>query len=282
VELYRGMGRLEGRTVNVETESVMVNADPLRLEQIVGNLLSNAVKFTDAGGTIRIAVREEGGRGVLHVQDDGVGIPGDLLPRVFDLFTQGERRVESAHGGLGIGLTLVRTLTELHGGTVQARSAGEGQGSEFVVRFPSARIIPAAASSKGVIPAAAPAAMGRDPIHRILIIEDNDDARESLQAVLSLDGHEVHEAPDGEAGVEVAERVRPDTVLVDIGLPGIDGYEVARRLRAAQSSLGVQWRLIALTGYGQPEDVRRATEAGFDAHLVKPVMPTALQEAMAA
>jgi signal transduction histidine kinase/CheY-like chemotaxis protein len=273
VDLLAGMGKLEKRDVVVETEAVLVNADPLRLEQIVSNLITNAAKFTEPGGTIRILVRDENGKPALHVQDDGAGIPADLLPRVFDLFTQGERRLEKSQGGLGLGLTLVRTFTELHGGRVQARSAGAGQGSEFVIRFPRAETAARSADRPTIAPAV--------PAQRILIIEDNADARESLHAVLSLDGHEVHEAADGEEGIAMAERVKPDFVLVDIGLPRIDGYEVARRLRAAQETLGVHWRLIAVSGYGQPEDVQRAKDAGFDTHLVKPVFPVALQQAMA-
>jgi len=272
VILLSGTGGLDGRTVTIDAETAVVNADPMRLQQIVGNLLSNAVKFTAPGGTIRVVVRDENGKAVLRVQDDGIGIEAQLLPRVFDLFTQGERRLERAQGGLGVGLTLVKRLAELHGGSAEVRSAGTGQGSEFVVRLPLVR-----KRSDVSEPVAAPAVVAQ----RILIIEDNADARESLQAVLTLDGHEVHEAADGEEGLQVAERTKPDVVLVDIGLPRIDGYEVARRLRSLQKSLGVQWRLIALTGYGQPEDLRRAEEAGFDSHLVKPVFPMALQRAMA-
>jgi len=225
-------------------------------------------------------VREEGGQAVLRVSDDGVGISPELLPRVFELFTQGERTLDRSEGGMGIGLTLVRRLALLQGGSAEARSAGAGQGSEFIVRFPLMR--EESVASADVIPGAASAAMARDPIprRRVLIIEDNDDARESLHAVLAAEGHEVHEAADGAQGIEMAQRLRPDIVLIDIGLPLVDGYEVARRLRASQASLGVRWRLIALTGYGQREDVRRAEEAGFDTHLVKPVSPSALQSAM--
>jgi len=276
VDLLTGLGQLEGRTVSVETEPVVINADVVRVEQIIVNLLANAVKFTSPGDTIRVAVLEEGGEAVLRVQDDGMGIASDLLPRVFELFTQGPRKHERSQGSLGIGLTLVRMLAELHGGRVQARSAGAGEGSEFIVRLPLIDgPVWKAQRRTGQASAATTRAL------RVLIIEDNVDARESLHAVLALDGHEVHEAGDGAQGIEIAERVRPDVVLVDIGLPGLDGYEIARRLRMKQEKLGVQWRLIALTGYGQPEDVRRATEAGFDIHLVKPVLPPALQVAMA-
>jgi signal transduction histidine kinase len=275
LELLQDSERREGRTLAIDTQPVVIRGDIARVEQIMGNLLSNAVKFTRADGTIRVSVREEGGQAVLRVSDDGVGIPPELLPRVFELFTQGERTLDRSEGGMGIGLTLVRRLAELQRGSAEARSAGAGQGSEFIVRFPLA-------SEPPVIPAAASAAMGRDPIStlRVLIIEDNADARESLHAVLTAEGHEVHEAADGAQGIEMAQRLRPDIVLIDIGLPLVDGYEVARRLRASQASLGVRWRLIALTGYGQRDDVRRAEEAGFDTHLVKPVFPAALQKAM--
>jgi signal transduction histidine kinase/ActR/RegA family two-component response regulator len=296
VDLLRDVGRHEGRTLTIDAHPVVIRADAARVEQIVGNLLSNAVKFTSTDGTIRVMVREEGGMAVLRVQDDGIGISGELLPEVFELFVQGERTLDRREGGMGIGLTLVRKLAELQGGSAEARSAGPGEGSEFIVRFPLATervasepaVIPGAAppvipgAAPPVIPGAAIAAMARDPIPkpRVLIIEDNLDAREALHAALTAEGHEVHDAVDGEKGIEIAERVRPDVVLVDIGLPQLDGYEVARRLRAIEASLGVHWRLIALTGYGQPEDVRRAEQAGFDAHLVKPVFPSALQEAM--
>jgi CheY-like chemotaxis protein len=265
--------RREGRTLTIDTEPLMIDADAVRLEQVVCNLVANALKFTAAGGTIRVAARSEGGYAVLRVEDDGIGIPPELLPKVFDLFTQGAQTLDRSEGGLGIGLTLVRTLAELHGGSAEVSSAGPGKGSEFIVRFPLARHVAESAVQPALSP---PTTTAR----RVLIIEDNADARESFQAVLASEGHEVHEAADGEQGIEVAERTRPDIVLVDIGLPRIDGYEVARRLRALQQSLGVKWRLIALTGYGQPEDVRRAEEAGFDTHLVKPVNVVALQKAI--
>lgn len=273
VEALQGSTGLEARTLALEAEPTVVRADPERLQQIVDNLLSNALKFTAPGGTIRVTVRAKEGEAVLGVLDDGQGIAAELLPRVFDLFTQGERRLDRREGGLGIGLTLVRRFAELHGGRVEVRSAGAGHGSEFVVRLPfagEAADFPEPAAPRP--PALAP--------QRVLVIEDNTDARESLVAVLAADGHEVHEAVDGEQGIVMAESTRPDVVLVDIGLPGLDGYQVAQRLRERRPALGVQWRVIALTGYGQPEDVLRAKAAGFDAHLVKPVSPPALNEVM--
>ncbi|HUP98234.1 MAG TPA: MASE1 domain-containing protein [Usitatibacter sp.] len=272
VDALQGSERLGARALSIEADPVVVSADPARLEQIVGNLLSNAIKFTPANGTIHVTVGEEGGEGVLRVRDDGIGMPQELVPKVFDLFTQGERKLDRGEGGLGIGLTLVHTLADLQGGSAQAHSAGPGKGSEFVVRLPRAAAAPEA-------PAAPPRPFARPS--RVLIIEDNDDARESLHAVLAGEGHDVYEASNGEDGIAIAERNRPDVVLVDIGLPLLDGYEVARRLRTRQSDLGTSWRLIAITGYGQPEDVRRSAEAGFDSHLVKPVMPAAVLAAIA-
>jgi signal transduction histidine kinase/ActR/RegA family two-component response regulator len=278
VESIKGSARAESRTLTVDAQPALVRADAERLQQIVDNLLTNAVKFTPAHGTIRVSVREEGTHAVLSVQDDGVGISGALLPKVFDLFTQGERRLDRREGGLGIGLTMVRTLAQLQGGSVQARSAGEGKGSEFVVRLPLER----GPGDTGTPPDSLADAAGPATRLRVLVVEDNEDARESLCAVLAADGHEVHAAAQGEQGIDVARSVRPEVVFVDIGLPGLDGYEVARRLRAMQGALGVKWRLIALTGYGQQDDIRRGEEAGFDAHLVKPVVHAALQAAMRA
>lgn len=272
-DLLQGSVRLGMRMLTVEAKPVVVDADAARVDQILNNLLSNALKFTSPNGTIFVTVREEGGRAVLRVRDDGVGIAQDLLPQVFDLFTQGERRLDRSDGGLGIGLTLVRRLAELQGGSVEAHSAGPGEGSEFVVRFPLADAAVEKAQAGG-------AAMRAPGLFRVLIVEDNADARESLKLALGAEGHDVFEAADGEEAVEIAQRVRPDVVIVDIGLPRIDGYEVARRLRAKQATLGVRWRLIALTGYGQPEDIRRAEDAGFNAHLMKPVHPDSLQKAM--
>jgi CheY-like chemotaxis protein len=240
------------------------------LEQVVTNLLANAVKYTPAGGEITVSVRRDGDHAVLAVRDTGVGIRPELLPRVLDLFVQSDRSLERSGGGLGIGLSLVRQLVELHGGTVEAASAGPGRGSTFTVRLP---VLAAPADADD---AARPAVAG--PPRRVLVIEDNDDAREMLRNLLRLFGHEVHEACDGAVGLEEARRLRPDAALIDIGLPGMDGYEVARRIRADLPGA----RLVALTGYGQPEDRERALAAGFDVHLVKPVDPDQLQRLLAA
>ena len=250
--------------------AVTVDGDPVRLEQVVTNLLTNAVKFTPAGGTVRVSVRAADGRALLSVRDSGIGIPPDMLPRVFDLFTQAHASIDRRLGGLGLGLTIVRRLVDLHGGTVTARSDGPGRGSEFVVSLPLAAPAPRPATNGdgGPGPRAANAL-------RVLVVEDNPDARGVMRRLLRLWGHEVEVAGDGPEGLDKALSLRPDVVVLDVGLPGFDGYEVARRVRSG----GLRdVRLIALTGYGQPEDRKRALDAGFNAHLVKPVDPAKLSE----
>jgi signal transduction histidine kinase len=246
-------------------EAVPVEGDPRRLEQVVDNLLCNAVNYTPAGGEIRVALAREGGQAVLRVADTGLGIAAERLPHVFDLFA--ERPPDRPGGGLGIGLPLVRALVEMHGGKVEAHSAGDGLGSEFVVRLP----LKAAGGPAPRGPGDGRRKNGR----RVLVIEDNPDGRETLRMMLEMWGHQVEVAADGQQGVEQALALRPEVALVDIGLPLLDGYEVARRVRA---ELGRDIFLIALTGYGQPHDHRRAFEAGFDAHLVKPAEPEELHE----
>jgi PAS domain S-box-containing protein len=258
--------------VEVCAEPVWIDGDETRIEQIVTNLVQNAFKFTPAGGTIRVTVRRDETAAVLEVADTGQGIPGDLLPHVFDLFTQGPRSLDRSQSGLGLGLTLVQRLAAMHGGEVSAASEGAGKGATFTVRLPWIEA-PGLRADGGPRPAS-PA-----PRRRILVVEDHADGREMLRLLLTLDGHEVEEAQDGAAGVDKALAGRPDAVIVDIGLPGLDGYEVARRIRASES--GRRMTLIALTGYGQPEDRRRVAEAGFDAHLVKPMTPEALRRLIA-
>jgi PAS domain S-box-containing protein len=253
--------------VTVEAEPVWVKADGARIEQIVMNLLSNSLKFTPPGGAIRVIVRRERDEVVLSVADDGAGISADLLPSVFDLFVQGDRTLDNRSGGLGVGLTLVRRLVELHGGRVEASSQGRGRGSVFTVRLPAMSDAPQARERSVEGPAGATR-------KRILVVEDNADNREMMRILLETAGHEVHEAADGVRGVELAVQLEADAVLIDIGLPGIDGYEVARQIR---SKLRGRSRLIALSGYGQPKDRQRAFEAGFDEHLLKPVDPERLQ-----
>jgi PAS domain S-box-containing protein len=251
--------------VTVRAEPTWVLADQSRVEQIVMNLLSNAVKYTPRGGRIEVTVRGDGSMGRLTVADTGAGMTAHMIERVFDLFFQGDRTLDRAEGGLGIGLTLVRRLAEQHGGRVEVRSPGPGLGSTVVVELPQ---VPE--PDKVSEMAAAPHARPR----RILIVEDTRDSRDMLRYLLERAGHEVHEAADGPAGVEAILGVRPDIALVDVGLPGLDGYEVARRVRADERGRTV--RLVALTGYGLPDDYRRSREAGFDTHLVKPVDPTRL------
>jgi len=215
-------------------------------------------------------VTHEGRQAVLRVSDNGVGIAPDLLSGIFDLFVQGQAPVGRREGGLGIGLTLVKRIAELHGGSVEAQSAGRDQGTSVTVRFP--------VITTPVTEVVGPASLHQDP-QRVLIIEDNDDVRHTLRSMLELWGHEVREASDGARGLETAREFRPDVALIDVGLPGIDGHEVARRLRTAEPSRGP--RLIALTGFGLPKDAERAREAGFDAHLVKPVHPDRLAAMLA-
>jgi CheY-like chemotaxis protein len=271
VATLRAAGVTDRHAVSVDGRPAWVDGDATRLEQVVTNLVSNALKFTPAAGTIRVWVGVEGDAALLRVTDTGVGMAPDLLPRIFDLFVQGDQPPERATGGLGIGLTLVRQLVELHGGHIEAASAGPGQGSVFTVRLPRA---------SGAGPDGAAARVDGAAPCRILLVEDNDDAREMLTALLTLERHDVITASDGPGGVEAALRLAPDVALVDIGLPGLSGYEVARRIRAAAPVRPI--KLIALTGYGQSEDMRRAREAGFDLHLVKPVEPKRLDEALRA
>jgi CheY-like chemotaxis protein len=219
-----------------------------------------------------VRTRTEGGEAVLQIEDNGMGIAPELLPRVFDLFSQGERTLDRTQGGLGLGLALVRRLVELHGGRVSAVSKGPGKGASFTVRMPG--VAPPADAGK---PAAQPHEEGK-PL-RILLVEDNPDGRETLRMMLDLKGHEVHEADTGPRGFEQAIALQPDVAIVDIGLPGYDGYEVARRVRAEPRAAGI--RLVALTGYGQEDDRRNALNAGFDWFLVKPANIDALNDILA-
>jgi PAS domain S-box-containing protein len=243
-----------------------VNGDGPRLQQIVSNLLMNAIKYTPAGGKIVLELESDAREAVLRVKDTGVGISPELLPRVFDLFVQSDRGLERREGGLGVGLSIARSLVEAHGGRIEARSDGPGKGSELVVRLPLA-------TSLGSGEHESPTSSRR----RILIVDDNQDAREALSRLLELAGHEVSQAGDGPSGLEVASRARPEVAIVDIGLPGMNGFELARRLKAG--SPGV--RLIALTGYGHGDQRRLGDEVGFESYLVKPVAFETLQRALA-
>ena len=254
--------------IEVDAEPVGVNFDPTRLEQVVVSLLTNALKFTPAGRAIRVTVRVDGETAVLVVEDEGIGITADVLPYIFDLFFQGERSAARTEGGLGIGLTLVKKLAEVHGGSIEARTGGPGRGSTFVLRLP-----------RGPLPRYA--ARRRSPSReqrRVLIVEDNDDARDMLKTWLTLEGHDVLEASNGVEGVKILLNDRPEVAFVDIGLPGMDGYEVAR---IARQQTEQTTRLVALTGYGQAADRQRSFEAGFDDFVVKPVDPARLTEILA-
>ncbi|HZR70269.1 MAG TPA: ATP-binding protein [Burkholderiales bacterium] len=257
LDAFHASGRFAGHRATFDLDPVWIDGDRTRIEQVATNLVSNALAYTPAGGSIRVSARREGGDAVLEVADDGIGMAPEELKRVFDLFYQGKSELHRK-GGLGLGLTLVHRLVELHGGFVTARSDGPGRGATFTVRLPAAE-----APAPDEEPPA-PAASTR-PLD-ILIVEDNADARVSLQIVLEAEGHTVHTAADGKAGLDAFERIVPDVALIDIGLPGIDGYELARAIRARHAGP----MLVALTGYGQPEDTERAAQAGFDAHLVKP------------
>ncbi|MCY1036795.1 response regulator [Corallococcus sp. BB11-1] len=266
--------RVEGRGLKLEVRlpraPLWLEGDATRLEQIFTNLLDNAAKYTDQG-TVFVELLQEGVDGtaqaVLKVRDTGVGIPPEKLPGVFDLFSQVDTSLERSRGGLGIGLTLVRTLVRMHGGSVEATSGGYGEGSEFVVRLP---LLP---------PERIPVLSGANVVEarqarRILLVEDNSDARQSMRELLELWGHQVAVAPDGVQGVELALAHAPDVALVDIGLPGVDGYQVAQALRAR---VGNNIRLVALTGYGELEAHALALKAGFDLHVTKPVRPADLE-----
>ncbi len=252
--------------VALPDEPVRLEADPTRLEQVLANLLHNAAKYTDPGGQIWLTAERDGDEVAIHVRDTGIGIGPELLPRVFDLFMQGNASLDRAQGGLGIGLTLVKNLVKMHGGSVLAHSPGPGRGSEFVVRL---RALPAPVPGPEPPGQRPPAGRGR-PL-RILVVDDNDDAAQSLAMLLGMEGHLVRTAADGTQALEAAPPFRPEVVFLDIGLPGMSGYEVARRLRE-MPGLG-KFLLVAMTGYGQEQDRRRSLEAGFDCHLVKPAGP---------
>ena len=261
-------------TVDLCAEPVYLLADLTRLTQVVMNLISNASKYTEPGGHIELIAALEGTDVVIRVKDDGIGIDATVLPRLFDMFFQVDPSLERSQGGLGIGLSLVRSVVQLHGGKVSAHSAGAGKGSEFVVRVPALSaavpVVPPQAADNGVNAASE---------RRVLVVDDNRDAAESLAVFLQLSGHSVHTAYDGIEAVEAAESFRPDIVLLDIGMPNLNGFEACRRIR--DTTWGKNMTVIAQTGWGQDEDRRRTHEAGFDGHLVKPVDPVAVMKIVA-
>ena len=270
LDTFKATGRTGNYELNMNMAPGWVDGDPTRLEQIATNLIDNALKYTPSGGTISIGVAEDEGQVVLTVQDSGVGISKELLPHVFDVFVQASTTLDRSQGGLGIGLALVRRLVELHGGSVCAHSDGASAGSIFEIRLPRADAV-ALPARETVLPTES----GKPSV---LLIEDNEDGREMMATMLSACGYPICHAADGLAGVQMALSQLPDVALVDIGLPGIDGYEVARRLRKDDTTRHI--KLIALTGYGLAEDQRRVMEAGFDMHLVKPVDINNLLEAI--
>jgi two-component system CheB/CheR fusion protein len=260
-------------SVELAAGPLWLEADPVRLEQVISNLLNNAAKYTDPGGHITLTTAREGDEAVLRVRDTGIGISPEMQARIFDLFIQADRALDRSQGGLGIGLTLVRRLVELHGGTIHVASPGPGRGSEFSVRLPVVERPEEAAAPASPPPATA----GR--AKRVVVVDDNKDGAESLAMLLRFWGHDTVVAHDGRAALAMVAAEAPDVVLLDIGLPGMDGYQVARALRERLDSRPV---LVALTGYGQDEDRRRSREAGFDHHLTKPVDPEALKGLLAA
>jgi PAS domain S-box-containing protein len=264
-------------TVTIPPEPIPLDADLTRLAQAFSNLLQNAAKYTEQGGHVWLTAERHGGEVVVKVRDTGLGIPAEMLPRIFEMFIQVDRSLERSQGGLGVGLTLVKRLVEMHGGSVEARSDGAGMGSEFTVRLPVAVALPShqpqppkGEGEKTIAPAK----------RRILVVDDNKDSADSLSMMLGITGMDVRTAYDGLEAVAAAAAFNPDVVLLDIGLPKLNGYEAARRIR--EQPWGKDMVLVAVTGWGQEEDRRRSQEAGFNAHMVKPVDPAALQQLLTA
>jgi CheY-like chemotaxis protein len=250
--------------------TLYVHGDVSRLVQCVVNLLNNAAKYTELRGRIHITTLEQGSNALISVADNGMGIAPELVPRIFDLFVQSDRTLDRSQGGLGIGLSVVQRLIEMHGGRVWAESDGPGQGSTFFIALP--------VTEPPVRQRDACKDFGIQP-QRILVVDDNVDAADTLSMMLSLDGHQTATAYTAKDALLQVDSFQPETILLDIGLPGTDGYELARRIRATPA--GASLRLIALTGYGQPEDRARVQRAGFDAHLVKPMSPDELRKILA-
>jgi signal transduction histidine kinase len=261
-------------TVHLASDPIWVYADASRLEQVVVNLLSNAAKYTSPGGSIRIESDLEGEIAVLSVADNGIGIDEALLPQVFDLFTQSERTLDRARGGLGVGLSVVDGLVKMHGGKVEVTSE-VGRGSRFVIRVPAVPA-PAIAAPGVAPPVRREVRPDPRPRHqRVLIVDDNADAADSMRMLLDAEGRQIEVSHDGQSALERAQELRPDVIFLDIGLPDMDGYEVVRRMRQVPALADTL--IVAISGYGQPDDLKRSLEAGFDRHLVKPVDPDAIE-----
>lgn len=257
-------------SVSLPEAALLVDVDAVRMRQVFANLINNAAKYTDPGGRLMLEADREGSEAVVRIKDNGIGIAADLLPHVFDLFAQGQVSIERAQGGLGIGLTLVRMLLELHGGSVAVESPGTGQGSTCTVRLPLAEVNLPASSA-----AAAEVEEIEHPPLRVLVVDDNHDAADTTAAMLEMMGHHTVAAYNGIKALQLACDLEPDLILLDLGLPDMDGFEVARRLRCVGTRVP---RLVALTGYGAQEDKRRTREAGFDEHVLKPVTPETISE----
>jgi CheY-like chemotaxis protein len=259
-------------TVELPTGVIYVDADLTRMAQVFSNILNNAAKYTEPGGQIWLTAAREGDDVTVSIKDNGIGIPPHMLPNVFDMFTQVDRSLERSQGGLGIGLSIVKRLVEMHGGAVEAKSEGHGAGSEFIVRLPVVLsvVTPQSGADEGT------SASGR---RRILVVDDNHDAANTLAMILKLTGNESKTAHDGLEALEVAEKFRPDLILLDIGMPKLNGYDTARRIR--QQPWGKHITLVALTGWGQDDDRRKSQEAGFDVHMVKPIDPKDLEKLLA-
>ena len=279
IEGARSLGDARGLRlfVNVPSRRIELDADPVRVVQVIGNLLHNACKYGRDNGEIHVEARVDEGETIISVRDDGVGIEADHLATIFDLFVQVESSRSRAPGGLGIGLSLAKSLVTMHGGTIEARSEGHGKGSEFVVRLPAPLEVDEATLPSVPMPECSPSVVGRRL--RVVVVDDYRDALESLAALLDALGHEVVPANCGEDGMRAVESQRPDVVLLDIGLPGMDGYAVAKRIRALPG--GQDILLVAMTGWGQQQDKRKATDAGFDVHLTKPADPCELEALLA-
>jgi CheY-like chemotaxis protein/anti-sigma regulatory factor (Ser/Thr protein kinase) len=260
--------------VRLPRSPVWVFGDAVRLAQVVGNLLNNSAKYTPEGGRIEIIASAHEGEALVEVKDDGEGIDAQLLPRVFDLFVQGQRSLDRSQGGLGLGLTLVKRLVELHQGRVEAESAGAGRGSAFRIFLPCLTAVANRSEKVSAIVRAKPLVSGR----RILVVDDNVDAAETVAAYLRLEGHDTKVVTEGAEVLGSARVFEPQVVVLDIGLPGLDGYEIARQLRGQPHTRDTL--LIAVTGYGREEDRARAAAAGFDCHFVKPADPIEIQAAI--
>jgi CheY-like chemotaxis protein len=260
--------------IDLEAKSLLVEGDMVRLAQVVANLLNNAAKYMAPEGRIWLKAGREGDHVVVRLRDAGIGIAPEMLPQVFDLFTQADHAPSLSQGGLGIGLTLVRRLVEMHGGKVEAHSPGLGKGSEFVISLPALSEVERPSPRRGDAGASDPA-----PLRRILVVDDNVDSADSMAELLRVWGHEVQAVYNGSEALGAAAEFRPEIALLDIDMPDMSGYELARRLTVRDGLNGTMF--VALTGYGQDEDHRRSAEAGFRAHLVKPVDPEALRRLLA-